>query len=266
MGKRTIAVLTTALAVAGAAPVEAQEHREHGPGGWAAAHCSAEAVRARHRFWVDETTLEGLFALASLERECGEAGAASAEPEPELIYDRPWTAFCSEAELRRRHPNADGNLLRYLDGECHDSLQAAANAAQVLRPCRYSSVSECNPDGGCTARPTVPVPDERWLEIPPLDVELWGAGLFARSGYGPWPTVRRCDTQGCDRIEVDARQSGAYFVLEQRDGPWFVKIEAPTIRAARPTASRFVEVATQLLGTLVYYGACSEAHVQLETR
>lgn len=215
---------------------------------------------------VDETTLEGLFALASLERECRVAAAASAEPEPELVYDRPWTAFCSGAGLQRRHANADRNLLSYLYGECRDSLQTAANAAQALRPCRYSSVSECNPYGGCTARPTARVPEERWLEIPPLDSELSMAGVLARLGDGPWPTVRRCDGQGCDRIEVDARESGAYFVLEQRDGPWFVKIEAPTIRAAGSNESRFVEVATRLLGTLVYYGMCPEAQVQRETR
>ena len=149
MTKGTTALLTAALAAAGSALGEAQPHE---PQGWAAAHCSADAVRARHWSYVDETTLEGLFALASMERECEAAAAASAEPEPELVYDRPWTAFCSEAALRGRHPNTDFNLLLDLHEECRGALQAAADAGQELRLCRYSSVSECDPDRGCAAR------------------------------------------------------------------------------------------------------------------
>ena len=251
MGTRTTAVLTAALVAAGAAPAKAQEHE---PLEWAAAHCSADAVRARHWSYVDETTLEGLFALASMEQECGAAAAASADPEPELVYDRPWTAFCSETGLRRRHPNADLKLLASLYGECRGALQAAADAGQELGRCRYTSVSECHPDEGCATRPSAPAPDERWLEIPPLNFELGTTGTIARLGNGPWPTVRRCDARGCDRIEVDARRAGAYFVLKQRDGPWFVKIVEPG-----PNKGRFVEVATQQLGTLIYYGTCSEA-------
>ena len=263
MAKGTTAVLTVALAAAGSALGEGQEHE---PQGWAAAHCSADAVRARHRSYVDETTLEGLFALASMERECEAAAAASAEPEPELVRDRPWTAFCSDAGLRGRHPNADYNLLLDLHGECQGALQAAADAEQELRLCQYSSVSECDPDRGCTARRSAPAPDERWLEIPPLDMELRMTGFSARLGYGPWPTVRRCDTRGCNRIEVDAGRTGAYFLLEQRDGPWFVKIEDTSILTTGPNEGRFVEVATQMLGTLVYYGTCPEALLRRETR
>ena len=245
----TTAVLTVALVAAGSALSEGQEHE---PQGWAAAHCSADAVRARHRRYVDETTLEGLFALASIERECEAAAAASAEPPPDLIRDRAWTAFCSEAGLRRRHPNADINLLVIsLTTECRDTLQAAADATQELVQCRYTSVSECHPGEGCTTRPSAPTPAERWLEVPPLDDELWMAGAIARMGDGPWPTVRRCDTRGCDRIEVDARQDfGAYFSLRHRYDPWFVKIETS------PSEGRFVEVATQQLSTLLYYGTC----------
>ena len=263
MTKGTTALLTAALAAAGSALGEAQPHE---PQGWAAAHCSADAVRARHWSYVDETTLEGLFALASMERECEAAAAASAEPEPELVYDRPWTAFCSEAALRGRHPNTDFNLLLDLHEECRGALQAAADAGQELRLCRYSSVSECDPDRGCAARPSAPALDERWLEIPPLDWEIQRAGFIARNGDGPWPTVRRCDARGCARIEVDARQVGAYFVLQQQAGPWFVKIEDMSILALGPNEGRFVEVASQMLGTLVYYGTCPEALVRRETR
>ena len=263
MAKATTALLTAALAAAGSALAGAQQHE---PQRWAAAHCSADAVRARHRNYVDETTLEGLFALASMERECEAAAAASAEPEPTLIYDRPWTAFCSNAGLRSRHPNADGSLLPFLYGECQDALQAAADAEQELRLCRYSSVAECDPDRGCTTRQSAPAPDERWLKVPPLDWETERAGIIARLGDGPWPTVRRCDTRGCDRIEVDTRSAGAYFVLEQRDGPWFVKIEDTSIRATGPNEGRFMEVASQMLGTLIYYGSCPEALVRRQTR
>ena len=263
MAKATMVLLTAALAAAGSALGGAQQHA---PQGWAVAHCSVDAVRARRWSYVDETTLEGLFALASMERECEAAAAASAEPGPQLVYDRPWTAFCSEAGLRGRHPNADFNLLLDLHEECRGALQAAADAGQELRLCRYSSVSECDPDWGCAARPSAPATDERWLEVPPLDGELEAAGLIARNGDGPWPTVRRCDTRGCDRIEVDARQAGVYFVLEQRDGPWFVKIEDTSILMPGPNEGRFVEVASQMLGTLVYYGTCPEALVRRETR
>ena len=174
MAKATTALLTAALAAAGSALAGAQQHE---PQGWAAAHCSADTVRARHRNYVDETTLEGLFALASMERECEAAAAASAEPEPRFVYQRPWTAFCSDAGLRGRHPNADGSLLSFLYEECQDALQAAADTEQELRLCRYSSVSECDPDRGCTTRRSAPAPDERWLEVPPLDMELDMAGL-----------------------------------------------------------------------------------------
>lgn len=249
----TAAVLTVALVAAGSALVEGQEHE---PEGWATAHCSVDAVRARHWAYVDETTLEGLFALASMERECDAAAAASAEPEPTLLYDRPWTAFCSDAGLRGRHPNADLSLLLSLYQECQGALQAAADAEQELRVCRYSSVSECHPDRGCAARRSAPGPDERWLEVPPLDMELDTAGSVATMGDGPWPTVRRCDTRGCDRIEVDAGRAGGYFVLQQRDGAWFVKIQASFLVGPGPNEGRFVEVATQQLSTLIYYGTC----------
>ena len=238
-----VAVASSAAQLSGLA--EAQERE---PQGWAAAHCSADAVRAR-AFYVDETQLEGLFALASVERECKAAVAAAAEPQPQNVYERPWTVFCSGAGLRDRHPNVHSDLLLDLYSECTGALQAAADAEQELRPCRYLSVSECDPARGCGARASAPAPDERWLEVPRLVDELFHAGFIARTGNGPWPTVRRCDVRGCNLVEVDARWAGTYAVLEQKNGPWFAKIER--------TAGRFVEVATRQLTTLVYYGACS---------
>ena len=90
MSKRTMVAMAAALAATVAARAEAQEHgTQHGTRGWAEAHCSAEAVRDRNALYWDETTLEGLFALASMERECWAAAAESAEPEAELVLDRP---------------------------------------------------------------------------------------------------------------------------------------------------------------------------------
>jgi hypothetical protein len=222
------------------------------PPEWLVAYCSAEALHARHRF--DETTREGLFAFGSMQRECLAAASVAAEPEPEFVPDRPWTAFCSHAAVAGRHPNADDLLLLNLWLACRGTLQAAADAGQPLRRCWYSSRSDCGPDEGCPAVPT-PAPHERWLEVPPLTAELEHAAYFARMGSGPWPRVRRCDAQGCTRISVNARRSGAYFTLEQQDGPWFAKME---VAANGPT--RFLEVATVGLAALVYRGTCGRAY------
>ena len=261
MSKRTMVAMAAALAATVAARAEAQEH---GTRGWAEAHCSAEAVRDRNALYWDETTLEGLFALASMERECWAAAAESAEPEAELVLDRPWTAFCSDASVRSRHPNANTALRFRLYGECTDALQAAADAEQELRRCEYTSVSECRSDDACAGRPIPPAADERWLEVPPLDADLATTAFIAERGDGPWPTVRRCDAQGCDRIRVMAGRAGAYFILQQADGPWFVKVEdtsvLPAFLAPGPTArDPFVEVATLGLNVLVYYGNCADA-------
>ncbi len=67
--------------------------------------------------------------------------------------------------------------------------------------------------------------------------------------------VRRCDRQGCDRIEVDVTISGAFVSLEQRNGPWFARLE-PQFLGGREGEVRFVEVPTLGLTTLVYYGSC----------
>ncbi len=261
------AVIVGLMAIVGAAPVKGQED---GHGEWAAAHCSAEAVRSRHSRvddatyrllpLPDETTLQGLFALASLERECLAAAVAAAEAAinpPGVMNNGPWTAFCSRDAVRRRHPNADRTLLWHLPSECRGSLQAASDAEHELRRCRYSSVSQCGPDEGCAVRLSAPVPDERWLEVPSLDgVSI--RGFLASTNQGPWPLVRRCDTRGCSRIEVHVSRSDDYLTLHQRDGPWFVKFDTDSLSSGRD-AGGFVEVATLGLATLVYFGSCPQA-------
>ena len=84
---------------------------------------------------------------------------------------------------------------------------------------------------------------------------------MARNDKGPYPTIRRCDAAGCDRVEVEFDLSGIFFVLRQRSGPWFVKIERPAAAAGldTPQEGLFVEVATGLLTTWVYYGTCPGA-------
>ena len=278
MRERTIPVLIAVLAATVGAAVTAEGQAPSGT--WADAHCAVDAVRERFRRATvqasaalrDETTFEGLFALASMERECKAAAAESAKPEPELVGDRAWTSFCSVPGLRRRHTsvNPNGVLMLDLFGECRDALQAAADAKQDLRRCRYRSVSDCGPTG-CVDRPSAPAPAERWLEVPVPGFALYSAGYLAEMGDGPWPTVRRCDVRGCDRISVYVDWGGAYFTLKQRNGPWFAKVmDLRTAVTLTPDRRRslglpaegdtpFIEVATLGLNALVYYGSCPGA-------
>lgn len=248
MRKITIAVLIAVLAsTARAVPARAQDPV---PAPWVDAHCSRTAVRERYQSFAGDDAgaelsraerVRRLFTVMSMERECRAAAAESAKPEPLLVADRPWTVFCSGAQIRARHPSADNGVQFDLQTECYAALQAAADAKQELRRCWYRSVSECN-TGGCTDRRSAPAPDERWLEIPILS-----GNLFTTTG--PWRTVRRCDVRGCDRIEVEVDWSGSYFTFKQREGAWFVKV----LGSDEPP---FIEVATLGLDALVYYGNC----------
>ena len=258
--KAAVLIIIAAVSLVGATSANAQEER---PGDWAATHCSGDAVRSRYSDFSkltgeslpDETTLQGLFILASAERECVAAAveaAAEAAKASRTITDHPWTTFCSEAELRLRHPGVSSTPLRgHLWIECRGSLQAASDAAHEFWRCRYSSVSECLPDLGCFEQFSAPAPDEEWIEVPSLN----GAArltLPAVMDWGPWPVIRRCNTAGCVQLEVEVRVGGGSTTVRQRDGTWFVRV----VDEERRDAGRFLEVAPSGLRTRVYYGSC----------
>ncbi len=267
--------LIAAVALSGTATADAQDWFEQQLNrhlaGLAAPHCSAEAVRSRNsrayaggRYLADESTFEGLFVLASLERECEAAVAAGAENDPAVPIPDLWTTFCNFNRVQRRHPNADHDLMGFLFYECRRALQAVASEQQEGTRCDYTSTSICHPDADCTARLSLQDEYERWLEIPLLE-GLSGPSMSAELGNAPYPTVGICNAAGCNRIEVrywvDV-EGNAHVLRESGVGAWFMKIGAPVSFGASPDPSRdgqFVEVRTFGLITEVRSGTCPGA-------
>ena len=264
MTKRTTAFLAAALAwlaVAGGTAAEAQSSRRaERP---VAVLCSLEEVRTRNWNYA-ALEVKDESAVTSLKEECEAALATSTRPEPDLITDRPWTAFCSEAGLQRRHPNADNDLVRALREECRGAVQTIADAKQELTRCDYSSISQCGSDG---CGPSVdPRADVRWLEIPPLNETLWRNNRIAQLGYGPYASVRRCyGTLGCDRIDVEVKADNVRVELKGRREPWHMTVSkgVPSVQFLWGEQNTFMEVSSVGLNTWVNYGNCPEVFAAL---
>ena len=129
--------------------------------------------------------------------------------------------------------------------------------AQRFARCFYLEVSQCAPGQGCTGRPA-PNPEERWIEVQTPYGELPRIAAEAAAGRATPPVVRRCERSGCDEVAIEAERTGGFLTLRQpqASGAWFLKMATPAASLAGIPDGIFVEVATQLLGTIVYYGGC----------
>lgn len=260
------ALTVTFTLLAAPHPNQAQEPRRSS---FADTHCAADSVRSRNAGWAgnltDESTFEGLFALASLERECRGAVAAAenyghASAPRENASDHPWTAFCDAPRSRHRNIDPNNGLWVLLRLECRAAIQAVANEEQEVTRCHYTSSTVCAPGGDCTTRRNQ---GNSWLEIPATyrQQPIWWHSAYAAIGEGPYPTIRICTGTGrCSRIEIlDSStveseswpNEGRTHVLRQVRGSWLMKIDTGN--------GQFVQLDTWGLNTLINSGTCPEA-------
>jgi hypothetical protein len=69
------------------------------------------------------------------------------------------------------------------------------------------------------------------------------------------PTIRRCDAKGCSPVGVRASPSGGFVNVTQHDGAYFLRVS--TVDLGRgANAGDFMEVASQFLATITYFGSC----------
>ncbi len=116
--------------------------------------------------------------------------------------------------------------------------------------CMYSRKIECSRTGCQTA----PV-GGAYLLVPPVDYLL--AATIRASSASEWPNIRRCDSAGCTPVAVRASLGGAFVNISQPDGSYFLKVSTVDV-GPELQAGDFVEVASQLLGTVTYFGACRQ--------
>lgn len=114
--------------------------------------------------------------------------------------------------------------------------------------CNYALKIECTP-AGCTSGDI----GSAYLLLPHVD-SLFGATVVANSPT-ELPTIRRCDSKGCSSVVVSASLNGAFINITQRDGTYFLKISTVDLGEGLRLGD-FVEVASQMLGTIMYYGSC----------
>ena len=70
------------------------------------------------------------------------------------------------------------------------------------------------------------------------------------------PTIRRCDAIGCSPVVVRALLSGAFTNVTAESGGYFLKFAAVDLGDLGAPVGDFVEVASQCLGTITYFGSC----------
>jgi hypothetical protein len=87
------------------------------------------------------------------------------------------------------------------------------------------------------------------------DVDSLLAATIRADGVARLPTIRRCDSKGCTPVVVRASLGGAFVNVTQYDGSYFLKLSTVDLDA-ETRAGDFVEVASQFLGTLTYFGSC----------
>jgi hypothetical protein len=129
---------------------------------------------------------------------------------------------------------------------CLGGSTAFGQASEIR--CSYSRKVECTATG-CRDG----VVGAAYLLVPDVD-HLLSATIRADSS-ADLPNIRRCDSKGCTPVAVRAALSGAFVNISQADGAYFMKVSTVDVG---PELQRgdFVEVASQLLATLTYFGKC----------
>lgn len=118
---------------------------------------------------------------------------------------------------------------------------------QELR-CEYTRKIECAASG-CQSTQI----GSAYLLLPHIDSLM--ADTIRADGPSGLPTIRRCDAKGCSSVVVRASLSGAFVNITQYDGSYFLKISTVALGDGMRLGD-FVEVASQFLSTITYFGSC----------
>ncbi len=114
--------------------------------------------------------------------------------------------------------------------------------------CGYAKKVECSASGCQTTQI-----GSAYLLLP--DVDSLIAATIRADTNADLPTIRRCDAKGCSSVIVRASLSGAFVNITQYDGSYFLKISTIDLGDGMKSGD-FVEVASQFLGTITYFGSC----------
>ncbi len=125
--------------------------------------------------------------------------------------------------------------------------RTAYGQEQDLR-CDYTRKIECTA-AGCQSSQI----GSAYLLLPRISSLL--TSTIRAENNADLPTIRRCDSKGCSPVVVRAEQSGAFTNIAQHGGAYFIKIATITVGEGL-RAGDFVEVASQFLATITYFGAC----------
>ena len=138
-------------------------------------------------------------------------------------------------------------------GSIMTALLVAATNVVFAQPedvrCNYTRKVECSASG-CQDG----VIGTAYLLLPRLEA-LRSATIRAERATDV-PTIRRCDDKGCLPVVVRATLSGAFTNISQDDGAYFLKITSVDLGDLGPPLGDFVEVASQFLRTITYFGSC----------
>ncbi|HVO10773.1 MAG TPA: hypothetical protein VMX54_08510 [Vicinamibacteria bacterium] len=97
----------------------------------------------------------------------------------------------------------------------------------------------------------------RYLLLPDVSSMVTATALDT-NGRG-LPTIRQCDSAGCDGIVVRAWQNGAFVDITQPDRSYFIKIATVELASVGVHAGDFVQVEASGFGTTLYFGSCKAA-------
>jgi hypothetical protein len=114
--------------------------------------------------------------------------------------------------------------------------------------CDYGGRFDCTASG-CTKGEV----GFAYLLVPHVDSLM--AATISADGVAKLPAIRRCDAKGCSAVTVRASLSGAFVNVAQYDGTYFLKISTIDLGDGLRPGS-FVEVASQFLSTITYFGSC----------
>jgi len=133
-------------------------------------------------------------------------------------------------------------------------IGAGARAGQATDfRCDYTRKILCDASG-CKADPI----GSAYLLLPNVRSMVTDT-VLANSGPG-LPTIRQCDSKGCDPVVVRAWLNGAFVDITQADRSYFIKIATIDFGADQGVRlGDFVEVATVMVGTVTYFGSCKAA-------
>jgi hypothetical protein len=126
--------------------------------------------------------------------------------------------------------------------------QAAFGQAQDLR-CDYKRKIECSASG-CEETSI----GSQYLLLARL--ESLRSSTLRSGGVVRLPTIRRCDAKGCSPVVVRATLSGAFTNISSDGGGYFLKFASVDLGDLGPPVGDFVEVESQLLSTITYFGSC----------